>query len=126
MKLKLLLESFDFEEFFPSVAVMYPNARRHKKEFKHAYDILVSMRPTPSNKCIRYTLLHDNYSNNSFFGANDQNFRATWDVLIGKDVKRDKGVDLTDEEICANCLINAIFLGKHPKEFEDSYIALTR
>ena len=64
MKLKLLLESFEFDDIFPSVAVMYPNARRHKREFKEAFDILLSMRPTPSNKNIRYTLLHDSFSDN--------------------------------------------------------------
>ncbi len=126
MKMKLLLESFEFDDIFPSVAMMYPNARRHKREFKEAFDILLSMRPTPSNKNIRYTLLHDSYSDNSYVGANDQSFRTSWDVLLGKEVKRDKGIDLTDEEICANCLINTIFLGKHPKAFEESYIALTR
>ncbi len=126
MKLKYLLESFDFDDLFPTVAVMYPNAKRHKKEFRHAFDLLTAMRPTTSAKTIRYTVISDPLSNRNFFGANDQNFRTTWDVLLGKELKKDAAVDLSDEEIAANCLINAIFLGKHPKEFENSYIALTR
>ncbi|MBR3471200.1 MAG: hypothetical protein IKH22_01245 [Prevotella sp.] len=126
MKLKYLLESFEFDDFFPSVVQMYPNARRHKQEFRHAYDLLVDMRPTPSNKNIRYTLIKDEVMGDSYFGANDQNFRSTWDVLLGKEVKKDKGVDLTEEEIVANCLINVIFLGKHPAEYEQSYLKLTR
>ncbi|MCR4852232.1 MAG: hypothetical protein K5893_01405 [Prevotella sp.] len=126
MKLKYLLESFEFDDIFPTIAVMYPNAKRHKREFRHAYDLLVDMRPTSSSKNIRYTIIEDEVSGNSYFGANDQNFRTSWDVLLGKEVKKDKGVDLSDEEIVANCLINVIFLGKHPQEFDQSYLTLTR
>ena len=124
MKLKYLLQSFEFDDLFPTVAVMYPNARRHKKDFRLAFDLLMDIKPAPSNKNIRYTIIKDEVMGNSYFGANDQNFRSTWDVLLGKDVTRDKGVDLTDEEIAANSLINIIFLGKHPKEFEESYNSL--
>jgi len=124
MKLKYLLQSFDFDDLFPTIAVMYPNARRHKKDFRLAFDLLMDLKPTQSNKNIRYTIIKDEVMGNSYFGANDQNFRSTWDVLLGKNVTRDKGVDLTDEEIASNSLINIIFLGKHPKEFEESYNSL--
>ena len=40
MKLKLLLETFDFDDFFPEVCVMYPNAKRHKREFMRAFNML--------------------------------------------------------------------------------------
>ena len=46
--------------------------------------------------------------------------------MAGKEVKRDKYVDLTDEEIAANILINAIFLGNCPKSFEESQRILRR
>lgn len=88
MKLKYLLESFEFDDIFPTIAVMYPNAKRHKREFRHAYDLLVDMRPTSSSKNIRYTIIEDEVSGNSYFGANDQNFRTSWDVLLGKEVKK--------------------------------------
>jgi len=126
MKLKQLLASFEFDDIFPTIAVMYPNAKRHKKDFENAYDIMLETEMSPSKKIIRYMIIDSPYGNDSYFGAQDANFKCTWDVLLGKEVKRDKDVDLTDEEIAANCLINAIFLGQHPREFEDSYIKLTR
>ena len=126
MKLKELLQAYEFDEIFPAVAVMYPNAKRHKRDFRLAYDLLVGMRPTLSKKNIRYTLMEDPSSKSHFFGANDQTFRTTWDVLLGRNVVRDKFVDLTDEELAANCLLNAIFLGKHPRDFEESYTKLVR
>ena len=126
MKLKMLLRSFDFDDVFPIVTVMYPNAKRHRKEFQQAFDMLCEMRETPSRKTIRYELMESPGGGNVFFGANDVCFRATWDVLVGKDVKKGHGVDLSDEEVAANCLINAIFIGKHPEAFEESYIRLTR
>ena len=126
MKLKELLQAYEFDEIFPAVAVMYPNAKRHKHDFRLAYDLLVGMRPTLSKKNIRYTLMEDPSSKSHFFGANDQTFRTTWDVLLGMNVVRDKFVDLTDEELAANCLLNAIFLGKHPRDFEESYTKLVR
>ena len=126
MKLKELLQAYEFDEIFPAVAVMYPNAKRHKRDFRLAYDLLLDMRPTLSKKNIRYTLMEDPSSKSHFLGANDQTFRTTWDVLLGMNVVRDKFVDLTDEELAANCLLNAIFLGKHPRDFEESYTKLVR
>ena len=47
MKLKELLQGYDFDEIFPSITMMYPNAKRHKKEFKNAYDIMLQTRAVP-------------------------------------------------------------------------------
>ena len=126
MKLKYLLESFDFDDLFPTVAEMYPNAKRHRNDFLLAFNLLKDINPAVTNQVIRYTIIHNEVMNQNYFGANDQNFVAPWDVVLGKEVKRDKGVDLSDEEIAANCLRNLIFLGKHPKEFNDAYLSLTR
>lgn len=125
MKLFQLLQSFEFDELFPSVVAMYPNAKRHRKEFKQAFDMLITMRYTPTNKQIQYLLIEDG-SGDCYFGAHDSNFKANWDVLLGKDIVRSKGVTLTDEEMAANCLLNIIFLGNHPKDFNDSYNILRR
>ena len=126
MKLKLLLETFDFNDFFPEVCVMYPNAKRHKREFMRAFNMLYALEPQPSKKAIRYLLMTDPDTGNSFYGANDSCFNASWEVLLGKEVTKDKNVDLDDTSIVANCLINIIFLGKHPQEYEDSYQKLIR
>ena len=126
MKLKDLLETFEFEDLFPTVANMYPNAKRHKREFQEAFDILQNIRVTPSNKNVRYMVIEDSESHDTYFGAQDSTFKTSWDVLAGKEVKRDKYVDLSDEEIAANILINAIFLGNCPRSFEESQKALRR
>lgn len=126
MKLKRLLETFDFDDLFPEVAKMYPNAKHHKKEFQEAFEIMVTMRTTASKQRINYTLIEDPNSGDFYYGANDSNFSTAWDVLLGKEVTRGKGVNLTDEEIAANCLINAIFIGKHPKAFDNAYSILVR
>ena len=120
MKLKQLLETFDFEDFFPEVCVMYPNAKRHKREFMRAFNMLYALEPQHSKKAIRYQLMTDPDSGNSFYGAPDSC------LLLGKEVTKDKNVDLDDTSLVANCLINIIFLGKHPQEYEDSYQKLIR
>ena len=126
MKLKRLLETFDFDDFFPEVCVMYPNAKRHKREFMRAFNMLYALEPQHSKKAIRYQLMTDPDSGNSFYGAPDSCFNASWEVLLGKEVTKDKNVDLDDTSLVANCLINIIFLGKHPQEYEDSYQKLIR
>lgn len=126
MKLKQLLETFDFEDFFPEVCVMYPNAKRHKREFMRAFNMLYAMKPQPSKKAIRYQRLTDPDSGDMYFGAQDSCFTTTWEVLLGKEVTKDKDVDLDDTSLVANCLLNVIFLGKHPQEYEDSYMKLVR
>ena len=126
MKLKQLLETFDFEDFFPEICVMYPNAKRHKREFMRAFNMLYALDAQPSKKTIRYQLMEDPDSGDTFFGAQDSCFNASWEVLLGKEVSKDKQVDLDDTALAANCLLNVIFLGKHPVEYEDSYQKLIR
>ena len=126
MKLKQLLETFDFDDFFPEVCVMYPNARRHKREFMRAFNMLYAMQPQYTKKAIRYQRMTDPESGNMFFGAQDSCFNAQWETLLGKEVTKDKDVDLDETSIVANCLLNVVFIGKHPQEFEDSYQKLVR
>lgn len=59
MKLNELIQSFEFDEVFPSIALMYPNAKRHKKEFKKAFNIMLDTKYTSTNKSIRYKMLED-------------------------------------------------------------------
>ncbi len=126
MKLNELMQSFEFDEVFPSIALMYPNAKRHKKEFKKAFNIMLDTRYTSTNKSIRYKMLEDTDSGDCYYGAEDSDFKATWDVLLGMEVKKIGKVNLVEEEILANCLINAIFNGIHPKEFDSEYNVLIR
>ena len=77
MKLKNLIETFDFDDFFPELCVMYPNAKHHRSEFRRAFDILQDLQPQPSKNSIRYQLLEDPVSRNNYFGAKDECFKAT-------------------------------------------------
>lgn len=100
---------------------MYPPARHQRQQFRHAYEMMLGMKAVPSKKQIRYQLMRDPESNEMFFGSDDSNFNSTWEVILGKTLKKDQGVDLTDEQIVANCLLNAILIGRHPKAFDADY-----
>ncbi|MDD7319172.1 MAG: hypothetical protein SOZ80_04595 [Prevotella sp.] len=126
MKLNELVKSFEFDEIFPSIAQMYPNAKRHRKEFERAFNIMLDMRCTPTNRSIKYKILEDPNSGDRYYGAEDNDFKATWDILLGMEIKKMGKVDLTEEEILANCLLNAIFNGKHPADFSPEYNVLIR
>lgn len=65
MKLYQLLQSFDFEELFPTVSTMFPNANLHRDVFQKAFDMLCSIQPVMSKKTIRYELMEDPNSSNS-------------------------------------------------------------
>ncbi len=125
MKLYQLLQSFEFDDLYPTIVEMYPNAKRHRREFRQAFDLLTTMRFTLTKKQIQYQIIED-VSGDCYFGAHDNCFKANWDVLLGKDIIRGKGVSLTDEEMAANSIINAIFLGTHPKDFDEAFNILIR
>lgn len=127
MKLYQFLQSFDFEEIFPAVNEMFPNAHLHRDVFEKAFNMLCSIEPIYSKKMIRYELMPSpTSSKDMIMGADDASFNATWDVLLGKEIKKGSGVDLTDTEIAANCLLNILFLGKHPANFDKDYKKLLK
>ena len=126
MKLYQLLQSFEFEELFPTVCEMFPNARLHRDVFEKAFKMLCEIQPISSKKVIRYELMDDPNSNDMIVGADDNCFNTTWDVCLGKEIKKGKGADLNDEELAANCLLNTLFIGRHPQSFEKDYRKLFR
>ena len=87
---------------------MFPKARHQRNAFQNAYELLLNITPVPSKKYIHYQLMEDPDSNEMFFGADDSNFNGPWEVLLGKDVRIDLKVDLSKEEIVANCLLNTV------------------
>lgn len=127
MKLYQFLQAFDFEEVFPAVNEMFPNANLHRDVFEKAFNMLCSIEPIYSKKSIRYELIpSSNNANDMIVGADDSSFNTTWDVLLGKDIKKGKGVGLNDTEIAANCLLNILFLGKHPQSFDKDFKKLLK
>ena len=126
MKLKEYFQAYEFEEIFPYIGLMYPKARNQRKAFQHAYDLLLDIKLVATKKYIHYQLMEDPDTNEMFFGADDSNFNGPWDVLLGKDVRIDPKVDLSKEEIVANCLLNTILIGRPPKQFESDYNFIRR
>lgn len=126
MKLYQLLQAFDFEELFPTVNEMFPNAYLHRDVFEKAFNMLCSIKPVLSKKAIRYELMDDPNSNDMIVGADDNCFNTTWDVCLGKEIKKGKGADLNDNELAANCLLNILFIGRHPLSFDKDFKKLMR
>ena len=126
MKLKELFQAYEFDEIYPQIGLMFSKGRHLRNEFRNAYDLLLSINPVLSKKQIRYQLMEDPDTNEMFFGADDHDFNGPWDVLLGKEVKKEPKVDLTDEELVANCLLNTVLIGRHPRPFDKDYQAIIR
>ncbi|MBP7856673.1 MAG: hypothetical protein KAZ98_02205 [Prevotella sp.] len=126
MRLYELIQAYDFDEIMPVIADMYPGTAKYRDPLKQAYDILRSMKPVPSKRGIRYKIMPGSKGDEHYVGAEDRDFDANWEVCLGKDVSRDKGVDLNDAELVANCLVNICFLAKHPKAFDEAYAKLQK
>lgn len=112
MKLQQIFLAYDFDEIFPEIGLMYQPARHMRKEFGKAYDELRTLKPVNSKKQVRYQLMHDPDSGEMFYGADDSCFMEPWPVVMGKELRKDGDVKLTDAQIVANCLLNLVLLGK--------------
>lgn len=126
MKLYQLMQACDFGEVFPVVNEMFPNAHLHRDVFEKAYQILQTMKPTFSKKSIRYQLMDASDRDEMFYGAEDSCFQTTWDVVLGKEVKKERGVELNDLEMVANSFLNIVLQGKHPQNFDADFRKLMR
>lgn len=124
MKLYDLLGAYDFDEIMPVIVDMFPGTGKFRHQLKNAYRLLMDMRPVPSKKSIRFRIIHIPNSSESFMGAVDSDFDTTWEVCLGKDVSRERGVNLSDLELAANCLVNVALTARHPKVFDDDYKVL--
>jgi len=126
MRLYELLQAYDFNEIMPAINEMFPGTSKFRDQLKLAYDTMLAMRPVPSKKSIRYKIIKVPGSDEQYMGAEDSCFRTTWEVIIGKDVSREKGVDLSDLELVANCLVNACLQGNYPRSFEKAHAQLMK
>ena len=126
MKLKELFQAYEFDEIYPQIGLMSPKGRHLREEFRNAYNLLLDIKPVMSKKQIRYELMEDPDSNEMFFGADDHDFNGPWDVLLGKELKKGPKVDLTSEELVANCLLNVVLIGRHPRAFDKDFEKITR
>lgn len=125
MKLHQLIQAYEFDEIMPVINEMFPGTAKYRDQLSEAYNIMTSMRPVSSSKSIRYKIIKGK-GEEQYMGADNSNFNGPWEVTLGKDVSREKGVDLNDIEILANCLVNMCFIGRYPQEFEKSHQLLLR
>lgn len=123
MKLYQLIQAYSFDELMPVINEMFPGTGKYREPLKEAYTILESLRPVNSSKSIHYKIMKGS-GDEQYMGAEDANFRGNWEVIIGKDVSREKGVDLSDIELLANCIVNMCFISNYPKRFEQAHQAL--
>lgn len=124
MKLQQLLQTYDFDDLMPVVADMFPGTGKYRTPLEEGYNILMSLQPVSSKRSIRYRIIQAPNGETSFIGAEDIAFDTTWEVCLGKEVVKEKGIELTDIELAANCLVNVCFIGRHPKSFDRAYQAL--
>ncbi|MDD5861529.1 MAG: hypothetical protein PUD15_03080 [Prevotella sp.] len=126
MKFYQLLQAYDFEEIFPEVNNMFPNAHLHEDVFRKAFEILQGLKPTLSKKDIRFQFIDNPSTDETFVGVPDTCFQTSWDVILGKELRKEKGVDLNDTQIVANCFLNTVLQSKHPQSFEKFYRKLMK
>lgn len=126
MTLKQLLLAYGFDELMPVINDMFPGTSKFRPQLGEAYRIATGMKSVPSKKTIRYKVIHIPNSDHSYMGAEDSCFDTTWEVCLGKEVSREKGVNLADIEIAANSLVNLCLIARGPKSFDDARSQLLR
>lgn len=120
-----MMQAYEFDEVMPAIVEMFPGTGKFKPQLRQAWDILLSMKPAPSKKSIRYKIMPGSRADESYMGAEDHDFDAPWETILGKNVVREKGVALNDTELMANCLVNICLVGRHPKVFDAAYKILS-
>lgn len=126
MKLYQLLAAYDFNELMPVINEMFPGTGKYREPLEKAYDMLMQTTPAFSKKVIRYKVMQQGSNNEQYVGAEDVCFEGTWEMCLGKEVSKEKGVDLTNEELAANCLVNLCLISKYPKAFESYHSQLLK
>lgn len=125
MRLYELLQAYDFDEIMPAIVDMFPGTGKFRNQLRLAWDMLLDMKPVSTKKEIRYKFIKGSNDNEQYIGAEDSNFDAPWNAIIGKNLTREKGVDLNNIDMLANCLVNICLIGKHPKAFDEAYKILS-
>uniref|UniRef100_A0AB33JGG7 Uncharacterized protein n=5 Tax=unclassified Prevotella TaxID=2638335 RepID=A0AB33JGG7_9BACT len=126
MKLHQLFQAYEFDEIMPVINDMFPGTSKYREPLETAYNIILQMKPVPNKATIRYKIMDSDTKGEQYMGAEDSAFMTTWEVCLGKDVSKGGGIDLSNAEILANCLVNMCFISKYPKEFEAAHKKLLK
>ena len=120
MTLTQLLKAYEFDELMPVINEMFPGTNKFRSQLQEAYELAVDMRAVPSKKTIRYKIMDIPGTDHKYMGAEDSNFDTTWEACLGKEIVRDKGVDLSEAELTANAFVNLCLIARGPRSFEPS------
>ncbi len=126
MRLYEHLQAYEFDEIMPVIVDMFPGTGKYHDALQQAYNILLNMKPAPTKKDIKYKIMSSANGNEHYIGAEDKDFDTTWEVCLGKNLTKEKDVDLTDIEMIANALVNICFIARHPRAFDKAYAELTK
>lgn len=126
MKLKELLQAYDFDEIMAAIMAMFPGTRKFRAPLKQAYLTLLETEPVDSDKKIHYLIMTDEEGDEATMGAADADFEGTWAECLGRDVVKDDDVELSEVEVAANCLVNLCFLSQYPPKFENAHQQLLK
>lgn len=125
MRLYELLQAYEFDEIMPVIVDMFPGTGKFRPQLRQAWDLLQDMEPVSTDKAITYKVMKGSRENENYIGAEDRDFDAPWNVILGKNLKRERGASLNDAEMIANCLVNICLIGRHPKVFDKAYKILS-
>ena len=114
-----ILKKYDFNTIFTELSDIFPEINRKRPLIKDAYDFLLSQTPVSSKKRIIYKLIEDDESFDCFVGAEDHQFEANWNVIIGKEVVREDNIEISDLEIATNSFLCILLIGFAPKRFKE-------
>lgn len=119
MQLFDIIKNNDFNTVYNELVEIFPEISRKHPELKDVYDFLLSQKPVSSKKVITYKFIEDDDTDNYFIGAEDKCFEANWNVVLGKEVIREEGVEISDLEIAVNALLCIVLLGFAPRRFAE-------
>lgn len=76
MRLYDLLQAYEFDEIMPVIVDMFPGTGKFREQLREAWDLLLSMKPVPTKKGIKYKLMPGDRADEQYVGAEDRDFDA--------------------------------------------------
>lgn len=118
MTLHEILSRHTFADVFRELCDVLPTLEGKRAELEEAYTYLLEQKPVASKRVITYELIDAQDSDDCFVGAEDRCFQANWNVVTGKEVAVDGGLDITPLEIASNAFFCTLLLGFTPHRFQ--------
>ena len=126
MKLKELFQAYEFDEIYPQIGLMFPKGRHLRVQFGNAYNLLLTLNPVASKKQIRYQLMEDQILMRCSMEQMTMTLMVRGKFFLVRKLRKNLRLILTNEELVANCLLNTVLIGRHPRSFEKDYQAIVK